>query len=69
MVNKLIKNILNFFIPLTVDEQIENYIKKNGYPDEDVIFSDSWGRMSKIIGKNTFIRTNKIFKEYLKNNK
>ena len=62
---EVLKNIINFFTPKTVDEQMKNYIEKNGYPDEDVVFCDDWGRMSKIIGKNTFIRTNEIFKKHI----
>lgn len=44
---------------------MKEYIEKEGYPDEDVFFCDHYGRMSKIIGKNTFIRTEEILKNTL----
>lgn len=44
---------------------MKEYIEKKGYPDEDVVFCDHYGRMSKIIGKNTFIRTEEILKNTL----
>jgi hypothetical protein len=51
------KKILTFLLGgKTVHEQEKDYIKKNGYPDEDIVFSDSQGRISRIIGKNTFKR-------------
>lgn len=52
----IIKGLLDLFIPKTVDELKKDYIRKNGYPDEDVILVDKWGNFGKIIGKNTFAR-------------
>ena len=47
-------DFLDLFVGKTIDEQEKNYIKKYGYPNEDVVFSDRWGRCSKIIGLNTY---------------
>lgn len=66
MINKFFKLILDLFFTKNVEEKMEGYIEKEGYPDEDVFFCDHYGRMSKIIGKNTFIRTEEILKKYIK---
>ena len=34
------------FFEKTVEEQEKDYIKKHGYPDENVIFCDSYGGIS-----------------------
>ena len=49
-----------------MEEKIKEYIEKKGHPDEDVVFCDHSGRMSKIIGKNTFIRTEEILNKHIK---
>lgn len=61
------RRLLDKIIGKSVDDQMKEYITKNGYPDKDVIFSDKWGRMSKIIGKNTYRNVANVFKAYNKN--
>lgn len=53
---KILKFICNLFISKSVYEQERDYLEKNGYPDETVVFTDSIGRISSIIGKNEFLR-------------
>ena len=38
------------------EDAFQSYIKKNGYPKESVTFSDSYGRIGKIAGINTYKR-------------
>jgi|GEM_PF-6770371 len=52
---KILKFILDILIDKSVDEQEQEYLKKYGYPDESVIFTDRRGRISRLIGKNEFI--------------
>jgi len=50
---KALKFILDIFNPPTIEEQREDYISKNGYPEQTVFFADSRGRLGSIIGKQT----------------
>ena len=52
----------------TIKEQEEDYLEKYGYPEHTVIFSDSRGRISKIIGKNVYKKAMKdpVMKRILK---
>lgn len=68
MINKFFKFILDLFFTKNVEEKMKEYIEKKGYPDEDVVFCDHYGRISKIIGKNTFIREEEKLK-YILNKK
>ena len=68
--NKILYKILGLFHSPTVDEQMEEYLKKYGYPKESVIFTDSRGRVSQLIGSDELLRTcerlDKIFNKYEK---
>lgn len=61
---KILKFILDIFISKSVDEQEQDYIRKYGYPDESVVFSDSMGRVSQLIGRKTFIKAIEEHKKY-----
>jgi len=49
--------------PGSVYDQEERYIKENGYPKKSVVFADRQGRVSQLIGSETFIKNIKLFEE------
>lgn len=61
---KMIKYILDLIYPKSVHEKEEEYIKKNGYPKETVVFTDHYGRMSQLVGSEVFRRTAEKLKKY-----
>lgn len=49
---KIIDFIISLIYPKTAHEKRSEYLKKYGYPDETKTFSDSYGTIVNIIGKN-----------------
>lgn len=49
---KIFEKIKQLFLNKSVYDQESDYLKRNGYPKDTVIFADSNGRVSKIIGIN-----------------
>ena len=43
--------------------ELKDYIKKHGYPDENVIFCDSYGRIRILWGKNVLTREIEKYKK------
>lgn len=62
----MIKFILNFLFGKSVYDQEKDYINKNGYPKKSVLFVDSSGRMSQIIGSDTIIKNCELSKKLFK---
>ena len=60
---KFLDKIYYKLFPGSVYEQEERYIKENGYTKKSVVFVDSHGRVSQLIGSETFINTIKLFEE------
>lgn len=50
------RRLLNLIFEKSVNEQEEDYLIKYGYPKETVVFVDSMGRMSQIIGSEILLK-------------
>lgn len=62
----MIKKFLDLIFGKSVYEQESDYIKKYGYPKQTVVFVDSQGRMSQIIGSDTILKNCEMAKHIMK---
>jgi len=62
----VIEKIYYKLFPGTIYDQEKRYLEEFGYPNKSIYFCDSQGRMSQIIGKETFIKNIQIFNKIFK---